>query len=66
MLKRQMTAAFRMRDVTEVRYYLDSVAISSPALSEVNIREVVHRLGKVIDARVRGREKTEAVSAAEL
>jgi monoterpene epsilon-lactone hydrolase len=41
MPKRQMTTAFRMRDVTEVRCYLDSVVISSPAVSEVNIRRQV-------------------------
>ncbi|MGB2636810.1 MAG: alpha/beta hydrolase [Candidatus Acidiferrum sp.] len=41
MLKRQMLAAFRMRDVKESRRYLDSILISSPALSEVNITPVV-------------------------
>ena len=41
MLKRQMLAAFRMRDVKEARRYLDSILISSPALSEVNITPVV-------------------------
>ncbi len=41
MLKRQMLAAFRMSDVKEARRYLDSVTISSPALSEVNITPVM-------------------------
>ncbi|MGB7730361.1 MAG: alpha/beta hydrolase [Candidatus Acidiferrum sp.] len=41
MLKRQMLAAFRMSDVKEARRYLDSIKISSPALSEVNITPVV-------------------------
>ena len=31
----------KMRDVNESRRYLDSMAISSPALSEVNIRPIV-------------------------
>ena len=41
MLKRQTLAAFRMSDVKEARRYLDSVAISSPALSQVTITPVV-------------------------
>jgi acetyl esterase/lipase len=41
MLKRQTLAAFRMDDVKEARRYLDSVVISSPALSEVSITPVV-------------------------
>jgi epsilon-lactone hydrolase len=41
MLKRQTIAAFQMGDVKEARRYLDSVIISSPALSEVNITPVV-------------------------
>ena len=41
MLKRQTLAAFRMGDVKEARRYLDSVVISSPALSEVSITPVV-------------------------
>ena len=41
MLKRQTLAAFRMGDVKEARRYLDSVAISSQALSEVSITPVV-------------------------
>ena len=41
MLKRQTRAAFRMGDVKEARRYLDSVVISSPALSEVSITPVV-------------------------
>jgi len=41
MLKRQTLAAFRMSDVKEARRYLDSVAISSPALSDVCITPVV-------------------------
>ncbi len=40
-LKRQVIAAFRMRDVKEARRYLDSVVITSPALSEVHITPVV-------------------------
>ena len=40
-LKRQTLAALRMGDVKEARRYLDSVVISSPALSEVNITPVV-------------------------
>jgi epsilon-lactone hydrolase len=40
-LKRQTLAAFRMGDVKEARRYLDSVVISSPALSEVSIAPVV-------------------------
>ena len=41
MLKRQTLAAFRMGDVKEARRYLDSIAISSPALSQVSITPVV-------------------------
>jgi len=41
MLKRQVTTAFRMRDVKEARCYLDSVVITSPALSEADITPVV-------------------------
>ncbi len=41
MLKRQTLAAFRMGDVKEARRYLDSIAISSPALSEVSITPIV-------------------------
>ncbi len=40
-LKRQVTTAFKMRDVKEARCYLDSVVITSPALSEVDITPVV-------------------------
>jgi monoterpene epsilon-lactone hydrolase len=40
-LKRQVTTAFKMRDVREARCYLDSVVIRSPALSAVNITPVV-------------------------
>ncbi|MGC2183563.1 MAG: alpha/beta hydrolase [Terriglobales bacterium] len=40
-LKRQVTTAFRMRDVKEARRYLDSVVITSPALSAVDIIPVV-------------------------
>lgn len=40
-LKRLVTTAFRLRDVREARRYLDSVVISSPALSEVSITPVV-------------------------
>ncbi len=40
-LKRQVTTALRMRDVKEARRYLDSVVITSPALSEVDITPVV-------------------------
>ena len=40
-LKRLVTTAFRLRDVSEARSYLDSVMISSPALSGVNITPVV-------------------------
>jgi len=42
MLRRQLITAFDMRDVEEARSYVDSVVIRSPALSEVNIRQVVH------------------------
>lgn len=40
MLKRQTIAAFQMSDVKEARRYLDSVAIDSPALSEVSTTPV--------------------------
>ena len=42
-LKRQTLAAFQMSDVKEARRYLDSVVISSPALSEVSITPVVQQ-----------------------
>lgn len=41
MLKRQTLAAFQISDVNEARRHLDSVVISSPALSEVSITPVV-------------------------
>jgi len=41
MLKRQTLAAFQMSDVKEARRYLDSVAIDSPALSDVSATPVV-------------------------
>ena len=41
-LKTQLNNALSMRGVEEARRYLDSVVISSPALSEVNVRQVVH------------------------
>jgi epsilon-lactone hydrolase len=41
MLKRHTLAVFRMGDVNEARLYVDSVVISSPALSEVSITPVV-------------------------
>ena len=40
-LKRQVSTAFRMKDVQEARCYLDSVVVTSPALSEVDITPVV-------------------------
>jgi len=40
-LNRHTLAAFRMGDVKEARRYLDSIEISSPALSEVSITPVV-------------------------
>jgi len=40
-LKRQVATAFDMRDVKEARSYLDSVVITSPALSGVDITAVV-------------------------
>ncbi len=40
-LKNQVTTAFTMRDVGEARSYLDSVVISSPALSGVDITPIV-------------------------
>jgi len=42
MAKKQVNTAFKMRDVQAARRYLDSVAFSSPALSEVTIRHTVH------------------------
>src|SRR5208282_4291486 len=42
MAKKQVNGAFKMPDVKEARRYLDSVAFSSPALSEVTIRNAVH------------------------
>jgi len=39
-LRRQVTAAFKMGDVNKARRYLDSVVITSPALSEVTITPV--------------------------
>ncbi len=39
-LKRHTLAAFRMEDVNEARRYLDSVVITSPALSQVSITPV--------------------------
>lgn len=41
-LKTQVNNALSMRGVEEARRYLDSVVISSPALSEVNVRQIVH------------------------
>jgi len=41
-LKRQTLTALQMDDVKEARRYLDSVVMSSPALSEVSITPVVH------------------------
>lgn len=41
-LRRQVSIAFTMPDVEEARRYLDSLVINSPALTEVNIRQVVH------------------------
>jgi acetyl esterase/lipase len=41
-LRRQLVTAFNMGNVKAARSYLDSVEIRSPALSEVNIRPVVH------------------------
>jgi epsilon-lactone hydrolase len=40
MLKKQVNTAFKLRDLNEARRYLDSVVISSPALSEVELRPV--------------------------
>ena len=40
-LKEHVTTAFTMRDVGEARSYLDSVVISSPALSGVDITPIV-------------------------
>ena len=39
-LKRELIAAFKLRDVREMRRYLDSLVISSPILSEVTITPV--------------------------
>ncbi len=41
-LKKHVTTAFTMRDIGEARSFLDSVVISSPALSEVDITPIVH------------------------
>ena len=41
MLRRQVSAAMKMRDVNESRRYLDAMVISSPTLSEINIRPIV-------------------------
>jgi len=41
-LKRQTLTALQMDDVKEARRYLDSVVMSSPALSEVSITPVAH------------------------
>jgi acetyl esterase/lipase len=41
-LKQQTLTALRLGDVKEARRYLDSVMISSPALSEVSITPVAH------------------------
>jgi len=56
-LRRQTSAALQITDVKEARRYLDSVVISSPALSEVCITPVTHEkfrgswfAGKNIDA----------------
>jgi monoterpene epsilon-lactone hydrolase len=58
-LKRQTLAAFRIGDVAEARRYLDSMMISSPALSEVSITPVAEEkfrgswfVGKSIEPRV--------------
>jgi len=40
-LKRQVDAALKLSDVKEARRYLNSVVISSPALSEVDITQLV-------------------------
>jgi epsilon-lactone hydrolase len=40
MLKRHVATAFAMHDVKQARRYLDSLVITSPALSEVNITPV--------------------------
>jgi len=40
-LKKHVTTAFTMRDVVEARAFLDSVVISSPALSGVDITPIV-------------------------
>jgi len=42
MAKKQVNTALKMRDVQQARRYLDSVAFSSPALSEVTVRNAVH------------------------
>ncbi len=41
MLKRQVNTAMKMRDLNESRGYLNSMVISSPALSEMSIRPIV-------------------------
>jgi epsilon-lactone hydrolase len=40
MLRRELIAAFKLRDVNEMRGYLDSLVITSPILSEVTITPV--------------------------
>jgi epsilon-lactone hydrolase len=41
-LQRQVNAAMQMPDIEEARRYLDSMVISSPALTQVDIRPLVH------------------------
>jgi len=41
-LRKQVNTAFTMGNVEDARRYLDSLVIDSPALSEVNIRQVGH------------------------
>ena len=60
MMKQRTRSAFRMGDVKEARSYLDSVVISSPALSKVSITPVVQEefrgswfAGKNTEPRVR-------------
>jgi monoterpene epsilon-lactone hydrolase len=42
MLQKQVNSAFEFKNIEDARRYLDSVVISSPALSAVTIREVTH------------------------
>ena len=42
MLQKQVVSAFKFTDLEQSRQYLDSVVISSPALSAVSIRQVAH------------------------